>query len=75
MELRKLKMVDYLHKHIIEGGRHRLSICKGCPVMKLTRGIGMTCGELGNEIPNVQCGCVLKIKAYLPMFGCPQKKW
>ncbi len=75
MELRKLSLTDMLPSHVISEGRKRLLVCRSCPTMKITPTFGMTCGELLKEIPGVQCGCVIKIKAYLPMFDCPQKKW
>lgn len=75
MELLKMKPSDLLPSQVIALARHRIMICRSCPTMRLTSGVGMTCGELMKEVPGVQCGCVIKIKAHLPMFGCPQKKW
>lgn len=75
MELRKLKASDLMPDTVIAQAKQRLRICGGCPTMGITPTFGMTCGKLGKEIPGVQCGCVLKIKAYLPMFDCPQRKW
>lgn len=75
MELLKVRLSDLYPAAVLKAARERLMICRGCEVMRITSGIGMTCGEFANEIPGIQCGCVLKIKAYLPMFGCPQNKW
>jgi hypothetical protein len=55
----------------------RINICKQCPDVRHSIGIGLTCGVFigyGNKIPNT-CGCKLSWKAKLKNQNCPQKKW
>ena len=75
-----MRFTDLYPPHVITMARERLKTCASCPVMRIDQSVfgvpvGMTCGMLGAEIPGKTCGCILKIKAYLPMFDCPQKKW
>jgi hypothetical protein len=53
---------DFLLEKPSQSANERLAICKKCEYY--TR-VGI-CGK---------CGCVLAIKARLPMFHCPLKKW
>tara|TARA_R100000664_G_scaffold32108_1_gene46525 strand:+ start:732 stop:926 length:195 start_codon:yes stop_codon:yes gene_type:complete len=54
----------------------RIEICKSCPDVRNSKGIGLTCGIflLKNYIPNT-CGCKLSWKAKLKNQTCPQNKW
>ena len=54
----------------------RIYICKNCPSIRNSLGIGLTCGIflLENYIPDT-CGCKLSWKAKLKEQRCPQKKW
>ena len=55
----------------------RINICKTCPDVRHSVGIGLTCGVFigyGNKIPN-KCGCKLSWKAKLKNQNCPQQKW
>ena len=54
----------------------RINLCKQCPDVRNSKGIGLTCGGflLPNYIPDT-CGCKLSWKAKLKNQSCPQKKW
>jgi hypothetical protein len=54
----------------------RIDICKNCPSVRNSKGIGLTCGVflLPTYIPDT-CGCKLSWKAKLKDSSCPQKKW
>ena len=54
----------------------RINICKECPDVRNSKGIGLTCGVflLQNYIPKT-CGCKLSWKAKLKNQKCPQEKW
>tara|TARA_B100000424_G_C22729300_1_gene395567 strand:+ start:248 stop:472 length:225 start_codon:yes stop_codon:yes gene_type:complete len=55
----------------------RIEICKECPDVRNSIGIGLTCGVFlgyGNPVPNT-CGCKLSWKAKLKTQKCPQNKW
>ena len=56
----------------------RINICKVCPDVRHSVGIGLTCGVfigyLPSKIPNT-CGCKLSWKAKLKNQKCPQNKW
>jgi hypothetical protein len=58
----------------------RLSICRGCPYVRQTYGVGLTCGTLLKPEYNIHgekitCGCVLGLKVEFPNEHCPQEKW
>tara|TARA_R100000231_G_scaffold33800_1_gene29682 strand:+ start:7250 stop:7465 length:216 start_codon:yes stop_codon:yes gene_type:complete len=60
-----------------EDYENRISICKKCPDVRNSLGVGLTCGiflPYGNNIPNT-CGCKLSWKAKLKNQKCPQNKW
>tara|TARA_R110000751_G_scaffold12214_4_gene42118 strand:- start:2509 stop:2709 length:201 start_codon:yes stop_codon:yes gene_type:complete len=65
--LDRVKSLDY---------EKRIEICKLCPAVRNSKGIGLTCGIflLKNYIPET-CGCKLSWKAKLKDQSCPQKKW
>ena len=54
----------------------RINLCKECPDVRNSKGIGLTCGVflLKNYIPKT-CGCKLSWKAKLKNQKCPQEKW
>lgn len=60
--------------------QERLMICRQCPFVRNTAGVGLTCGTLlrpeyddyGNKLT---CGCILNAKARLSSQHCPQNKW
>ncbi len=60
--------------------QQRTQICRRCPYVKQTTGVGLTCGTLlrpeydryGNELT---CGCILKLKTPMVNKHCPQNKW
>ena len=54
----------------------RIKICKKCPAIRNSIGIGLTCGVflLPDYIQDT-CGCKLSWKAKLKDQICPQKKW
>jgi len=56
--------------------QERLKICKSCPSVKTTFGVGLTCGTFG--VPskkNKTCGCKLSWKTGMKNQKCPQGKW
>jgi len=54
----------------------RINICKACPDVRNSKGIGLTCGVflIPQYIKNT-CGCKLSWKCSLKEQSCPQKKW
>ena len=56
----------------------RINICKKCPQVRLSKGIGLTCGVflLPNYVEGGKtCGCKLSWKAKIENQTCPQEKW
>ena len=54
----------------------RINICKSCPSVRNSKGIGLTCGVflIPHYIPKT-CGCKLSWKAKIKNENCPQEKW
>ena len=60
--------------------QERLMICRQCPFVRQTPGVGLTCGTLlrpdydkfGRKLT---CGCILQAKTRLAGKQCPQNKW
>ena len=59
-----------------ENYKKRIEICKKCPAVRNSMGVGLTCGVflLPDYIPDT-CGCKLSWKAKLENQSCPHKKW
>lgn len=58
--------------------REVLKICVGCPSVKRTRFIGLTCGTFLFPGDNPKtCGCKLSLKGLIKgdLTSCPQNKW
>jgi len=55
--------------------QERLALCKTCPQVKYTWGIGLTCGDYMRPISGVSCGCKLTWKCALKKQECPQGVW
>lgn len=52
----------------------RLKVCALCPSRKVHKGAGWTCGTYLLPGKNT-CGCIVREKAKLKGFNCPQNKW
>lgn len=72
---KQMRFTDLYPPNVIKQARQRLLVCNSCEMKTITPLFGMTCGKFGADVPGKACGCILKIKAYLPMFDCPQNKW
>jgi len=56
--------------------QERLTICRACPSVKFTWGVGMTCGDFLRPTENPKtCGCKMSLKTKLANAECPQGKW
>jgi hypothetical protein len=54
----------------------RLKTCATCPSRITDPEVGWTCGKyLMPSKENKTCGCMVREKAKLKGFNCPQKKW
>jgi hypothetical protein len=60
--------------------KRRGEICNQCPEIRTNKLFGKTCGDIGrptkfeNGNPKT-CGCILYLKARIPISSCPQNKW
>tara|TARA_Y100000034_G_C6601093_1_gene261479 strand:+ start:259 stop:465 length:207 start_codon:yes stop_codon:yes gene_type:complete len=56
--------------------QRRMAICRNCPSVRNTPGVGLTCGSLifGYFEPD-NCGCIIALKVKMKNESCPQGKW